>query len=235
MKITLEDFFKNSFVLSIDRDRLNLFYELFKKYFKNIKHNLPRPYRGFKKKGNTGGNNIKLSHESIVRMAKALDLPFVVILEDDAYPRRDAELKLSEIINDIPDETSILILGWTKKKGKIIQSPDIGKTNSNVRLFNHGSLWGTHSYVVFNKFYDKFLQAYDSNVKLAADNYVGMFKEVSVIYPDPIFIQFCRKKTIHNEIGYTFSATNGERVYRSKPPLAFDTYIEEDKKEDTNG
>ena len=35
-----------------------------------------------------------LSHISIVKIAKSLDIPFVAIFEDDAYPSDDIEEKL---------------------------------------------------------------------------------------------------------------------------------------------
>ena len=79
--------------------------------------NLPRTYDGRPMKcslGNTS-NPIRCtySHFELVKMAKALDLPFITIYEDDAYPMSGAMKKMDKWFQDteIPDDADILMLG----------------------------------------------------------------------------------------------------------------------------
>lgn len=90
------------------------------------------------------GNAYKcgLGHASIIKMAKALDLPFVCVFEDDAYPVSGISSKLETYLGDIPADTDVLMLGWsyfktcpTKISGKLSSPPSD----------THGS----HAYIVF--------------------------------------------------------------------------------------
>lgn len=47
----------------------------------------------------SGALNCSLGHLAIIKMAKCLDLPFVVIFEDDAYPCIDIKTKLIKYLS----------------------------------------------------------------------------------------------------------------------------------------
>ena len=79
--------------------------------------NIPRIYDGRVLKCSLGNasNLIRCtySHFELVKMAKALDLPFITIFEDDAYPMFGAMEKMDKWFQDteIPDDIDILMLG----------------------------------------------------------------------------------------------------------------------------
>ena len=47
---------------------------------------MPKIFPAFHNTDLSGPYNCILSHVALIRMAKALDLPFITIFEDDAYP-----------------------------------------------------------------------------------------------------------------------------------------------------
>lgn len=79
--------------------------------------NVPRAFDGMVMKYSLGGTSNLIrstySHFEVVKMAKALDLPFITIYEDDAYPMIGAKEKMDKWLQDteIPDDTDILMFG----------------------------------------------------------------------------------------------------------------------------
>ena len=53
-----------------------------------------------------------LSHASLVRLAQSLNLPFICIFEDDAYPSKNIINDLTSVLTDLPDDIDVLRLGW---------------------------------------------------------------------------------------------------------------------------
>lgn len=51
------------------------------------------------------------SHLMIVSMAKTMQLPFVCIFEDDAVGCINCKNKLEQVLNNIPEDTDVLMLG----------------------------------------------------------------------------------------------------------------------------
>lgn len=127
MNISTGDLLKNSFVLSIYGDRV----DMLKKIFGYHKLICPKIFYGFKnpdiwkifkdsKTPTRDGNAYKcsLGHASIVKAAKALELPYVLIFEDDTYPVDEINKKMDYYLSDIPKDASILLLGWSYTKTK---------------------------------------------------------------------------------------------------------------------
>ena len=121
MTIDIKTLLTNSFVISIDNNRLNRFYRIFSHY--NLNTPMPKHYYGFNVKSLICNNNIKkkwpdsaikgsLSHASLVRLAQSLNLPFICIFEDDAYPSKNIINDLTSVLTDLPDDIDVLRLGW---------------------------------------------------------------------------------------------------------------------------
>ena len=78
---------------------------------------LPIPHRfyGFKNPDiKSGPYKCMMSHAALIKLAKSLNLPFICIFEDDAYPCNNIYDKLKLFLSDIPNDARLLILGWSK-------------------------------------------------------------------------------------------------------------------------
>ena len=60
--------------------------------------------------------NVRLSNLAVVKMAEALDWPFVCIFEDDALPCIGARTKLEDSLKDLPADIDMLKIGWLCQK-----------------------------------------------------------------------------------------------------------------------
>ena len=106
---------KNGFVISCSKMQEQEFRKRFAREFGE--ENLPRTYNGRVLKCALGNASLAIkstySHFELVKMAKALDLPFITIYEDDAHPMFGAMEKMDKWFQDteIPDDADILMLG----------------------------------------------------------------------------------------------------------------------------
>lgn len=158
MKITTAELMDNAFVITINDTRLDSFMERWDKY------GLDRPYvfRGFTMRSGPGikgdyreldshvGSNVancSFSHLSVIKMAEALDFPFVFVLEDDALPCRNIKDKLDSILDKIPDNTDVLKLGYATRH------PPLPMLDNG---FSYGYSIGSHAYIAFKKYYRKY-------------------------------------------------------------------------------
>lgn len=116
-EISLNDFFKNSFMITIDDERYNKTIKIFQKYFDGL---FPKKFVGSHDKKLTGPQNCTRSHVRIIEYAKQNNLPFVVVFEDDAYPRKDAKEKLSGYLYRLPYYANMILLGWSSHQKKIM-------------------------------------------------------------------------------------------------------------------
>ena len=79
------------------------------------------------------------------------------IFEDDAYPRDGIANLLDYYLSDIPSDCGIMLLGYYR----LFQF-----MKHDEKFFNHATIWGSHSYIVFKNAYDKYLSFLDS-IKVA--------------------------------------------------------------------
>jgi len=86
-----------------------------------------------------------------------LDLPFVCIFEDDAYPCNGICQELEKCLNSMPDRCKLLIFGYSFLK--------CGKPFDD-NLLSNANCYGSHAYMVFKDMYDAFI-AYLDNVGTA--------------------------------------------------------------------
>lgn len=221
--INLKDFFNNSFVISIDDQRLKQCQNIFKYY--NLQ--VPNNFDGFKSKKILNSNvksiyigayNCGLSHAAIVRMAKALNLPFVVIFEDDAYPCTDIYNKLTKYLANIPDTANVIALGVSKIKNKHYRTTEYYNVYNVKPVF-----YGSHAYILYRTVYEKYIQLYDSNPKLKADTILSYLDSDIYVVKEDLFIQYNISKSNCGIVGYIFNQPNGNiGQISSVPPAGFD-------------
>jgi len=101
-----------------------------------------------------------MSHAAVIKTAKALDLPFVCIFEDDAFPAIDVVSKLKTNLMNIPSYTKILLIGWLD---------EFSRVRRENGFFGVGNAYGSHAYIVFKSGYDEYLAAYKKNPNIVAD------------------------------------------------------------------
>jgi hypothetical protein len=165
MKLTIEDIFKHSYCLTIDDDSYRYFCDVFK-YF-----NLPVPkkHRGIVNE-RRGPMCCYIGHLSLVMMARTLDLPYITIFEDDAYPCIDIINQLNFYLDDIPEDCGILVYGrnnngsgWITKDGKYC-------------IFKEKPA-GAQAYTVFKSGYDDFITSLEkeqiSDVAMQGINFIN--------------------------------------------------------------
>jgi hypothetical protein len=116
--INISDVLKNSYCISIDKHKYLLFNTIFKKCgFKTI----PKLMHGIINKDNTPAMNCKNSHLNVVKYAKKCNLPYVLIFEDDAYPCNNIIIEFQKYLNNIPNDTNLILFGWSSHSLNIKQ------------------------------------------------------------------------------------------------------------------
>lgn len=172
----------HSICMSINPKRFNYLCE----NFKAVGLNPPKLFQGVR--WNRGSNTgCVLAHITILNMCKLLHIPYVVIYEDDAYPRPDIKQKWAEILNMMPDNCGLLKLGNSSYRG------DYVSVNSCMYRMNSGTAFGSHAYIVRNELYNTLIQKMvDLNVPDVAMNleyYTGYYKPYVLNMEYHLFIQ----------------------------------------------
>lgn len=89
-------------------------------------------------------------------------MPFVVIFEDDAYPKQHCKEILERYLKYIPKNANIVLLGWSRHCGN--------QSFQNAYNLVSSIISGAHAYIVFENAYDTYIKYASSNNKLSADN-----------------------------------------------------------------
>lgn len=192
--ITLEDFFSNSFVLTIDEKRFKNFINIFKRVFQT--KTLPKKFNGFQDKNLTGPENCTKGHFSIINYAKQKKMPYVAIFEDDAYPCINCKCELENVLLNIPSDSSFILLGWSDFS-KFKKQNFYSKFNKINTIFS-----GSHSYVIFENEYDNYLNYIKCNPSTTADGTIFNKINNSYTLDKPIFIQYTNLHSMNKHIGY---------------------------------
>lgn len=198
MDISVEDLLKNSYVISMNDDKLNLMKTVFEK------HGLaPFPKKwpaasfmhvtsgcAIEKHVNAANPNLlkaigcSAAHLSIVVAAKEMNLPYVCIFEDDAYPCLNINAKLQCYLDGIPADTKCMILGnYRFKYSKVLDGKYFSTTLSSPNGF-----WGAHAYIVFKSGYDEFIQISNEQNFIADHRLVLISNSISP--KENLFIQY---------------------------------------------
>ena len=216
-KIPLSDFNKYSVVISCDKDRL----EIMQKAFAKAGLQMPQKISGVNMCALNGrsmkfgtsncAESIAMSHMQCINMADFLGWPFVVIFEDDAWPRINAKDALEKALSEIPDDTLVYYIGYDKlrkRNGKILRA-------------------GQHAYVVFRDAFDIFRDAFATKglgtyAIDCMDRCYARLDEVSSLSRTNVFVQMNIKN-----YKARYSTTYFCRAYRgTKPEDGFPTYEE---------
>lgn len=217
MTLAFEEIMKNSFVVTIDSKRYNAFknsflsanfpeellpkkfigYELVDGFltseFKAVFDLQYTKVRGYfeqeRKKFWRLCNNA--SHFAIVQHAMLLDLPFVTIFEDDAVPVENCIEKLNAYCSNVPDDTDVLRLGYyfpIKKlfngRCKVYKWPEPEENGFIVSCFH-----GSHAYIVFKKYYQRFLESNKYQPRCDKDRINPSQDKVVYALREPLFEQ----------------------------------------------
>lgn len=189
MTIDIGQFWDNSFCISISGHRFDTFRAVFGKEFGRT----PKLIPGFKVPDLPGYRNCTLSHLAVIKMAKALDLPFVAIFEDDAYPCIRGSEEISLCLDSLPDDAGMVYLGWSWITPGAVRC----KAGAFDRMASPPS--GSHAYILMKSAYDELLRAECGNVSVDVS-----FSNVTNLYRlrKPIFIQYCDAKSMNGHVGY---------------------------------
>ncbi len=76
-------------------------YKYLAKCFQTVGLEQPRIFPGVRHQN--GNDGCRLSHMGLMMLARTCNLPYIVVYEDDAYPRRDVIEKFNDILNDLND------------------------------------------------------------------------------------------------------------------------------------
>lgn len=211
-QLLIDDVFKNSFVISIDKNKYNRFLKIFKTQFGTLL--LPKLFVGSQNKKLTGPQNCTLSHLNIVKNAKCMNLPYVMIFEDDAYPCIDVYNKFSMYLKYLPLNIKLLILGWSNHsqlKEFKQQKQQFNKHINNITTIISGS----HAYILFKEGYDDYINFFTKNPNATADCHVFYKIQPSYILNKPLFIQYSNNKSMNNHVGYIYYGDH------KTPPIGF--------------
>lgn len=180
--VSVEDLVKNAFCLSVDRRRRDNFTRIFSKLFGVV----PRFFDGYTDNPN-GRINCNVSHMAMIKMAKAMDMPYITIFEDDAFPRPDAKYLLEECMKHVPGDAAMVLWGFGNSPGNL---PVVNEYMQRAEKPDY--LWGSHAYTIFKSGYDKYSELYPR----AADQYWGL---VGPTYASTnCFIQFSSEDGVPN-------------------------------------
>ena len=158
MKLSLDNFLENSFVISCNAEQKDIFYSKMQELGIKSKHydgNFPISY-GLSKK-----QKCWLSHLDLVKMAKCLNLPYITIFEDDCVPMIGIQEKLTQFFDStqIPDDVDILVmgnLGYIYDYANCIYYLKPTDIPTLAKVQDKG-VAGAHAYMVFQKCYDKYI------------------------------------------------------------------------------
>lgn len=213
----------NSYCLTINDVKYNHLCEKFIQYGLSV----PNKWKGLIPKEKTKSNCEQaclFGHMTILLMARALNMPFVYIFEEDAYPRKDVVNKLEFYIRNKPKDCGVLLLGYTGCSQNAVLEGNYLKSN---RIF------GAHAYIVYRECYDNVLNNM-AKIKIAdlSLNNNEFEEHTSYITKENLFIQknLDTNSMTHNYYDksavpgtYMFGAYGKKNICVSKePPPGFE-------------
>lgn len=141
----------NSYYITVNNKKANLT----EKYFSTNFGFSPKRFDGVLMNDRVRG--CSKSHQLVIQNAKKLDLPFVIIFEDDCAAVRNCFFEISRYIRNIPKLCNILVLGKRGNTAPIKKLEDIREHKDFYMLFGSYKEWGSHSYIIFKRGYDQAL------------------------------------------------------------------------------
>lgn len=141
---------KNAYCMSINEKR----FEYLCHNFEYVGLKAPILYKcvRWKNGSNTG---CLLGHIGIIMMAKTLNLPWVTVYEDDAYPRLDVLWMFKKIRHYIPSDCGLLKIGSSSiRRGHTAINKLVFRTSGDKSVS-----FGSHAYIIRRECYDLFLNS----------------------------------------------------------------------------
>ena len=185
MVCDISSVFSRSFVLSVDNRRLGWFHEHMESVFGNSGFYVPprvvRGYTSLELGGRLPALRIAKAHIDIVKRARDMKFPSVMVFEDDALPRPDAVECMRHHLSNLPDDCGVFQMGSTIRL-KVAQD----QVNELLRV---GRVLGAHAYIIFADAYDAFINRFHHGPFAPIDEY---FARVATTYIPTydIFIQY---------------------------------------------
>lgn len=210
---TVEQLFSHSLCLSVD----DAHYALFARRFDRIFGMHPRRFDGYRLEGLCGRTNIMLGHTAIVKAAKALGWPYVIVFEDDALPRDDAAEMLPKAVAALPDEATLAFLGW------VVPVLVDRKVVNDLVARAWGRFSGAHAWLITAAGYDEFL-AKTVRINADVDMSAGFIKHTCYLLR-PLFIQASGYDSTNWHGGYSGDG----RCNMARPPEGFSADQEVDE------
>ena len=136
-----------------------------------------------------------LSHLEIFKQAKRLELPYVLIFEDDVTFPLDFDYNFNKCLQELPEDWDIFYLSGTPKR-----TPQ--PINDEINLCF--GMWGTFGYMVRESIYDFLISEFERQ-RLTADNALLKISGLINIYS-------ARKKLISHSEGYSYIANKHRKV-----------------------
>ena len=212
---------KHSFVITIDETRLEWFKKVFK--FHGLEP-IPRKFQGVTLWYNSPQYNCYLAHRNAILKAKKLNWPYVCIFEDDAYPVNHVMGKLDLLLEELPDDCNVFVLGQ-------IMLWDIRGESGN--FYSSFKSYGGHSYVVFKEAYDKFIGMLDKAPEGDGAFYSRMDdilpKDSFYIPKENLFIQYTKLNGMNNNSGYVLLDFNKLPIVNGMLKIPHDKTMPEEK------
>lgn len=194
MKISIDDLFRHSLCISVDAGRYKAFAERWKGYGLPVPpmfHGYNMRVGDYRELRNTtirdNVTNCSFSHAAAVKMAQALGWPFVCIFEDDAIPCISILDKLPEYLSRIPDGSDLVRLGELVAPNCKVPAPVMAVAEDG--MYYSARTWGSHAYIVFSRYYDKYEYIFN-NVCMWADGDVVNYSPK--VHGDVCRIWMCR-------------------------------------------
>lgn len=185
MSISIDELFKYSIVISRQQRRL----DLLKMSFTVAGLPLPAVHMEPMRTCHNGTESCKMTHCKAVKYAAECNWPYVLIFEDDAWPRSDAKQQLATALNYIDFSIIPLFsLGYTSVK--------FSNNELICRMFKEvNQIVGFHSYVVTNKCFGQFAKGFDGKHIdiIVSRNAKMIFGSPMYALQDYIFIQYTRE------------------------------------------
>lgn len=221
------DISKYNYVLSINQDR----YEYQQKVFDHYGIPKPQKFKGLTREPN-GELACLIGHMTLVMMARCLNYPYIVIFEDDAYPRKDIKEKLDFYLSNIPDNCGILCLGENGHRGTL-------QKEDNYFIVKERP-YGSHAYIVFKEMYDDYINSLEKqrivDMSLRANNF---YRYKPYWTNELLFVQknidnLCMSSKYHKAIRYFKPhPQTGDLSLSNTPPDGFEDTIDGIKEKKT--
>lgn len=197
-------------------------YKYFAKCFQSVGLEQPRIFPGIRHQ-QKGYEGCRLSHMGLMMMARTCNFPYIVIYEDDAYPRKNVIEKFNDILNDLNNHHiswNMLSLGrngefsghigdpelfWVKykttKKRNSLHSNAKNVTDKIIDIPRNPN--GSHAYIVKRECFNEWLYilTYGKFVDICMGS--SNFTKNRILWTKELL--FCQKQIDNNSMTVTNS------------------------------